>query len=117
MYQSENREDALKALKAGANVRNLGALALQARAGGAAAGGAFAKVATDVKHAEGGVVGRPAPGEFFASVKPGETIVPAGGGGGATKVVIELKGDMLKQIIRATALDTMNEHDRAKTSR
>ncbi len=27
-------------------------------------------------HAEGGLVGRPAPGEFFASVAPGEQIVP-----------------------------------------
>ena len=52
-------------------------------------------------HARGGVVKRPADGEMFASVAPGETIVPAGainipdfagssmGGGGDTNVTVE----------------------------
>jgi hypothetical protein len=35
-------------------------------------------------HATGGVVAKPAPGEYFASVAPGEAIVPAGGGRGAS---------------------------------
>lgn len=34
-------------------------------------------------NADGGVVGRPAPGEYFASVAPGERIVPRGSGEGA----------------------------------
>jgi hypothetical protein len=124
MYQGTNKNDALKALKAGANVRNIGALNLQKMVGGAAAGASMGQVATDAEakkagtaHADGGVVARPAPGELFASVKPGETIVPAGGGGGTTKVVIELKGDMLKQIMRATAHDAINDHTRAKKLR
>ena len=38
-------------------------------------------------HGTGGVVMRPAPGEAFASVAPGERIVPAGQGGGGGNVV------------------------------
>lgn len=42
-------------------------------AGGLSLGGP-----TSPAHATGGVVGKPAPGEYFASVAPGETIVPRG---------------------------------------
>lgn len=53
-------------------------------------------VETSPAHAEGGVVGRPAPGEFWASVAPGETIVPVGasggGGGSARAVTVNLGG-------------------------
>ena len=46
--------------------------------------GAFTRPAlTAPAHAEGGLVMRPAPGELFASVAPGERIVPSGGGGRA----------------------------------
>lgn len=48
-----------------------------------AAGGATPRTAP--AHADGGIVERPPPGEFFTSVAPGERIVPAGndnGGGG-----------------------------------
>jgi hypothetical protein len=37
-------------------------------------------------HADGGVIHAPAPGEFFASVAPGEQIVPVGGGDGGIHV-------------------------------
>jgi hypothetical protein len=50
-------------------------------------------------HAEGGTVMAPAPGEVFASVAPGEKIVPAGktnfggnGGGGGTTFKLEVHG-------------------------
>ena len=129
MYQDVKKEDALKAVKSGVNPRDFGSSFLGIRK---SKGINDDKSAVDKMtqmsasksgprapgNAEGGVVGRPAPGEFLASVKPGEKIIPVGGGGGgATKVILELKGDMLKQIIRATTLNTLNEHDRAKTSR
>lgn len=44
---------------------------------GGAARRAGNAAATSPAHAEGGLVGRPAPGEFWASVAPGELIVPA----------------------------------------
>ena len=53
--------------------------------GGAPGGRAddpLAKLIRSPAHADGGVVARPAPGEFFASVAPGETIVPAGASSG-----------------------------------
>ena len=41
-------------------------------------------------HAEGGIVGVPAPGEFWASVAPGEQIVPAGRPTGSSGLVLNL---------------------------
>jgi len=62
----------------------------------------------------------PAPaGEGWASVGPGEKILPAGagGGGGTVKVQLELKGDMLNQIIKAKATDAAADHDYKKRFR
>jgi hypothetical protein len=74
-----------------------GAVSSAGAAVGSAAGSALG--ALDVRqspaHAEGGVVGMPAPGEFWASVAPGETIVPRGGvtgGGGGSPVSVNLGG-------------------------
>jgi hypothetical protein len=52
-------------------------------------------VAVAPAHAAGGTVVQPAPGEAFASVAPGETIVPRGGfggarGGGASSITIPI---------------------------
>lgn len=68
--------------------------------GAASAAGLDAgKTVVEAANAEGGVVKRPAPGEAFASVAPGEQIVPAGGappgmagGGGRPSVVVNLGG-------------------------
>ena len=121
MYQSGTKDDAIKALQAGVNPRDMGASFAAEMKKGTGAGDAFKNIANARAaqgNAAGGVVGRPAPGEFMASVKPGETIVPAGGAkGGVQKVVIELKGDMLKQIMRATAMNTLNDHDHARARR
>jgi tRNA A58 N-methylase Trm61 len=62
-------------------------------------------------NAEGGVVTRPAPGEVLASVKPGERIVPAGGGSGGSTIRLELVGD-LSRIIRAEAHNAIAEDRR-----
>ena len=37
-------------------------------------------------NAAGGLIERPAPGEFFASVAPGERILPAGASGGGVQI-------------------------------
>jgi hypothetical protein len=117
LLQSAGQEEVTKAIQRGVNYRDIQQGILPALQKGMDATNAVKGMQAGA-NADGGVVGRPAPGEFFASVKPGETIVPeGGGGGGTTKVVLELKGDMLKQIMRATALNTINEHDRAKTNR
>lgn len=68
-------------------------LGQRAGIGGDSPGGP--EVKTSPAHATGGVVGRPAPGEFWASVAPGETIVPAGasiagGGGGQGGVTVNV---------------------------
>jgi predicted nucleic acid-binding Zn-ribbon protein len=69
-------------------------------------------------HAEGGIVGAPAPGEFWASVAPGEQIVPAGaspggGGGGITiqtlNVNIEAKGGTGKEIAQGLVEESFLE--------
>jgi len=112
MYQEGDRKDALKAIKGGVNIRDLPANYMKAVAKNVAPNQAF----TAKPQATGGVVMRPPPGEAFTSVKPGERIIPAGGAGGGGKLVLELKGD-LARIIRATALDTINEHDRARVNR
>jgi hypothetical protein len=61
---------------------NLGHLAkagFDAAVGGGAPAGAAKPIGVEAPaHAEGGVIARPAAGEFFASVAPGERIVPAG---------------------------------------
>jgi predicted nucleic acid-binding Zn-ribbon protein len=54
---------------------------------------ASGNVTTSPAHADGGVVGKPAPGEFWASVAPGETIVPEGiaaGGSGAAPITLNV---------------------------
>jgi peptidoglycan hydrolase CwlO-like protein len=50
------------------------------------ASGMTAEIPESPAHADGGVVGKPAPGEFWASVAPGETIVPKGGAAPASAV-------------------------------
>ncbi len=54
-------------------------------------------------NAEGGTVMRPAPGEAFASVAPGEKIIPkgggGGGGGGSTTINVNVGDRMLGEII------------------
>jgi hypothetical protein len=60
-----------------------------------------------------------APGEGLASVGPGETISPAGGrggGGGSTKVELELKGD-LRRFINARVVDGVGQFERNKRTR
>lgn len=57
--------------------------------GGAVAGetsGPSGGIARAPAHAAGGTVMQPAAGEVFASVAPGEKIVPAGGGGGGVHI-------------------------------
>lgn len=60
----------------------------------AGAGAASGAVVTAPAHAAGGLVAKPAPGEYFASVAPGERIVPAderpGRGGGAPVINLSL---------------------------
>ena len=121
MYQQGSRGDAIKALQAGINPRDMGAsFAAELKRGGTSeeAFGNLTQAQLDragTPHANGGVVARPAPGEVFASVKPGERIVPAGRGGDST-IRLELVGD-LKRIIRAEALDAINEAHRAAPRR
>ncbi len=125
MYQGTNKEDAVKALKAGVGVRDMGASFLAERVKGAPDSEGWNKAATTQSdatkarqpHADGGVVARPAPGEMFASVKAGERIIPAGGGSGqGSTITLELKGD-LKRIIRAEAHNAINEAQRAAPRR
>ncbi len=114
----------MNALKRGVNRRdivtaaNTGAVNANGSAGGTE--GATAAVDQTKKgFAKGGIIPEPkSPDSVFVSARPGETILPRGGGGGGeVKVVLELKGDMLKQIIRAQALNTINDHDRAQKTR
>lgn len=61
--------------------------------GGTAKGASFGGAVQAPANADGGVVGVPAPGEFWASVAPGETIVPKGAGvagGGAGPVTVHV---------------------------
>lgn len=80
-------------------------------------------------NAEGGVVSGiangmarvsrfpPAPaGEGWASVGRGEKIMPAGAGGGTTKVELELKGDF-RRFINARIVEGAAAHDRNKRFR
>jgi hypothetical protein len=120
LYSQTNRSIALKSLQAGMTGRNFGENVVAAMQKSGAAGDQAILDAVQVLrgNAQGGTVLQPAPGEVIASVAPGEHIVPAGGaGGGPVKVVLELKGDMLKQIIRAQAMDTINDHDRRRPLR
>ena len=118
LLQQSKFDDVTDALKRGVAPRDIGPSLVKGFSQGMQGSDIFSGMAKG--NAEGGLVMRPAPGEFMASVKPGEHIVPSGGGvggGGATRVVIELKGDMLKQIMRATALNTIAENDRAQARR
>jgi hypothetical protein len=73
--------------------------------------GAGALPVTAPGHAEGGMVAKPAPGEFFASVAPGEHIVPdgaglsggSGGGSGAAPLEINfhIAGGAAKEAVAA----------------
>ena len=65
---------------------NSSAGALAAGAGGQGLGSGGVKSLTSPAHADGGIVGRPAPNEIFASVKPGERIVPEGQSGSGVHV-------------------------------
>ena len=65
-------------------------------------------------NAAGGMVDRiirPAPGEGLASVKPGEGIVPKGGGGGTVKVELSFK-DGMERFVEAKVIDTAYESKR-----
>ena len=118
MYSDLKREDVGEAIKNGFNPRDIGsALSAELRKPGAdlTEAGRTSAVRNMKANAEGGVVTRPAPGEVFASVKPGERIVPGGGGGGG-HITLELKGD-LKRIIRAEAHNAITESQRAAPNR
>jgi hypothetical protein len=120
MYSDLQKEDVATALKNGINPRDFGASMVselrKTDSDATLAGrGNIAKNIQSPAHADGGVVARPAPGEIFASVKPGERITPAGGGGGNV-ITLELKGD-LKRIIRAEAHNAINEAQRAAPRR
>lgn len=54
--------------------------------GGGGAGGSPAMLGRAPANAAGGLIERPAPGEFFASVAPGERILPAGASGGGVQI-------------------------------
>lgn len=58
----------------------------------------------------------PPQGEGWASVGRGESIIPAGGGGGTTRVELVLKQD-LKRFIDARVVDGAAAHDRNKRLR
>jgi len=64
---------------------------------------------------EGGTVMRPAPGEAFTSVAPGEKIVPKGGGGGGETInvnVAGIGGNDLKRMIEAKVTEGIWEYKR-----
>lgn len=133
MYSGLNRNRVAQDMGSGMNLQQLVA--------GATSGVAMSEYLTGVEkalpnasyaNASGGVVSgianrmasiqrfpRPPSGEGWASVGPGETILPAGartGGGGAVKVELELKGDFRK-FIDARVIDGNVAHERAKRSR
>lgn len=123
MYSSLDRTSVATAMKSGASQ----AAIAQSMGTGEAPSTALAKLMSP--NAEGGVVSgiangmarisrfpaAPA-GEGWASVGRGEKILPAGGGGGSTKVELELKGDF-KRFINARIVEGTAAHDRNKKFR
>jgi hypothetical protein len=89
MYSGLDRGSVAAGLKAGTfNATNFGKQVVQNST-------ATGTVMVPPANAEGGVVARPPSGEFFASVAPGETIVPRGGatqGGGSVNITLNVNG-------------------------
>jgi hypothetical protein len=122
LYKDLKQESVSKAVQGGISGRGLGAALADKLGQGITADTAITQLSAN---ATGGVVSavangmaqlRPAPGEGLASIGVGEKIVPAGGGSGTQKIVLELRGD-LKRLVRAEASNTFYENEGAKKNR
>jgi archaellum component FlaC len=84
MYKDLKPDAVAKGLKEGRfNASNLGSTLVKR----ATATGKGPDINKAQANATGGVVAKPAPGEFLASVQPGESIVPRGGAGSGTLTI------------------------------
>lgn len=129
MYSGLDRTQVTNAMMNGMDGKGVAGAVMSGAAQGMNASTALAGgVVQAPGHAMGGTVTgilngmatvqRPAPGEGWASIGAGETILPAGasGGGGATRVLLELKGD-LKRFVDARVVEGAAAHDRNKRHR
>lgn len=87
LYSGFDRKDVAAAMASGKSIKDITEQTMDlAKKQGSTFNPQTAGVQLVEPNAAGGTVMRPAPGEAFASVAPGETIVPKGGKGGAAVI-------------------------------